>query len=211
MVDFQKVRQSDFWYVVGYIATDGYLSVDGRHINITSKDRAHLYSIRKALQLKNKIGRKTRSIEKNKKYSQLQFGDINFFSYLENLGLTSKKSLTLGPINVKDGYFADFLRGVVDGDGSISTWIHRTNNHRQWSLRIFSASSSFIRWLESTIGEGFQVKGKLYTRNEASKKNPIFILKYGKFAASKILKEIYYPNCLALERKLLKAQLCLQS
>lgn len=108
MIDLNEVRVSDLWYIVGYIATDGSLSIDKRHINITSKDRRHLYLIRNALGLKNKIGRKTRSIENDKKYSQLQIGDISFYRYLESLGLTSRKSLTLGSINIDDIFWLIF-------------------------------------------------------------------------------------------------------
>lgn len=210
MVDLGKIKSSDLWYVIGYITTDGYLSTDNRHINITSKDRKHLYSIKEALLLKNRIGRKTRGYEKEKRYSQLQFGDVIFYRYLETIGLSSRKSLTLGSINLNEEFFMDFLRGVIDGDGNISTWIHRTNNHQQWCLRIFSASPVFIKWLNNKIKEKFGLEGKLYIRVGKNRVNPIYILKFGKIAATKILKIVYYPDCLSLQRKFLKAQLCLQ-
>lgn len=130
MVDLNKIKPSELWYVIGYIASDGYLSSDGRHLNITSKDRKHLYSIRNALGINNKIGRKTRGDKKIKKYSQLQFGDVNFYRYLLKIGFSSKKSLILGKINIDNNFFIDFIRGVIDGDGNISTWIHSTNRNR---------------------------------------------------------------------------------
>lgn len=142
MVDLAKVKESDLWYVIGYIATDGYLSIDKRHINITSKDREHLYLIRNALLLKNKIGRKARSYKKEKKYSQLQFGDVHFYKYLLELGLSTQKSLTLSALKINENFFFDFLRGVIDGDGNISSWTHRTNYNQQWCLRIYSALST---------------------------------------------------------------------
>lgn len=210
MVDLSKVRVTDLWYVIGYIATDGYLSIDGRHINITSKDRKHLYLIRNALYLKNKIGRKARGNNKDKRFSQLQFGDVKFYRYLVNLGFIQQKSLNLGIIQVENSFFVDFLRGVIDGDGNISTWIHRTNNHRQWCLRIFSASPIFAQWLSDKIKEIFGIKGKLYVRKMKNRDNPGYILKFGKLDARVIFQSIYYPGCLALERKYFKAVSCLQ-
>lgn len=210
MVDINKIKPSDLWYVVGYIATDGYLSIDGRHINITSKDRDHLYKIRVALKLENVIGRKSRGYSKEKNFSQLQFGDVRFYRFLLKLGLTSRKSLTIGSLRIDDNFFVDFLRGVIDGDGNISTWIHRTNRHHQWCLRIYSASKVFIEWLNNRIYQEFSEKGRLYSKKARDRANLIYILKFGKLSASRILKKIYYNGSLSLERKQLQAQLCLQ-
>lgn len=126
------------------------------------------------------------------------------------LGLTSKKSLTIGPLNVDHNFFADFLRGVIDGDGNISTWIYKTNHHRQWCLRIYSASRVFIEWLNNRINQEFCVEGRLYSRRAKERVNFIYVLKFGKLDAAKILKKIYYNGSLSLERKLVQAQLCLQ-
>ena len=67
MVDLTLVKPEDLWYTVGLIATDGNLSKDGRHINITSKDDGYLTEVGEALHLKNKIIKKNESVGKNKK------------------------------------------------------------------------------------------------------------------------------------------------
>jgi hypothetical protein len=51
MVDLKIVRPEHVWYVIGFITADGNLSIDGRHINITSKDIVHLGNIKRALLL----------------------------------------------------------------------------------------------------------------------------------------------------------------
>lgn len=210
MVDISKIKPSNLWYVIGYIATDGNLSIDGRHINITSKDREHLYKIRKALYLENAIGSKARVAEAERKYSYLQFGDVVFYKFLNTIGLISRKSLTLGPLNIDRRFFLDFLRGIIDGDGNISSWIHKTNFNHQWCLRIFSASHEFIKWVSDEIEDSFKIQGKLYFKKRSDRKNGHYTLKYGKHDAKAILRRLYYNKCLCLNRKLLKAQLCLQ-
>lgn len=210
MVDLKSIKPNNLWYIIGLIATDGYLSKDGRHINITSKDRRYLFSVRKALGINNKIGKKTREKEKIKKYSQIQFGDVKFYKYLLDIGMIQKKSLNLGKINVPRQYFPDFLRGVVDGDGSISTWVHKTNQHRQWSLRITSAASLFINWLKKETENYLNIKGRLYCYKYKNKTNPIYILKFGKLPTKIILKSIYYKKALSLQRKNKKSAVCLQ-
>src|SRR3989344_2477009 len=138
MVDLSLVKPKDLWYVVGLIATDGNLSKDGRHISIVSKDNIFLRKVRKALLLKNKIGFKANGIHPEKIYSVLQIGDKKFFNFLLSIGLIPKKSLILDKLSVPKNYFTDFLRGVIDGDGTIVSWVHKSNGNKQWSVRIYS-------------------------------------------------------------------------
>lgn len=51
-------------YAVGLIATDGCLSIDGRHLDFTSKDIQLLETFKKCLELKSKIGFKNSSFSK---------------------------------------------------------------------------------------------------------------------------------------------------
>jgi len=56
-----KIKWSpDFAYAIGLLTTDGSLSSDGRHMNLTSKDRGLIEIFKTCLGLKNKIGRKMR-------------------------------------------------------------------------------------------------------------------------------------------------------
>ena len=52
-------------YVIGLIASDGNLSSDGRHINITSKDEVMLQNVRLCLKIRNKIGLKVIFLKRN--------------------------------------------------------------------------------------------------------------------------------------------------
>lgn len=210
MLDLKSVNPNYLWYLIGLITTDGSLSKDGRHINITSKQYQHLICIKKALGLVNKISKKSRAVNTEKIYYQLQISDVKFYRYLLSLGLISKKSLILGAISLDKKYFHDFLRGVVDGDGCISTWIHKSNRHRQWTLRIVSGAPVFIKWLKEEIETTFHVSGKLYGYKYKNKKSYIYILKFGKLASKIILNRIYYKDCLTLKRKALLQKQCLQ-
>lgn len=210
MVDLKSINSHDLWYVIGYIATDGNLSSDNRHINITSKDKGHLIKIKYSLHVKNKIGAKARGGEKEKKYFYLTFGDVKFYRYLLSTGLTQRKSCTLGKMIIPKKFFSDFLRGVIDGDGSISTWTNNHNHLIQWSIRITSAAPNFINWLKAEIEALILVKGKLYSYSYPNK-NPIYILKFGKLPSKIIINNIYKnPKCLRLERKFRQAKKCLQ-
>lgn len=55
-----KIQGPNLWYLVGLITSDGCLSKDGRHIDITSKDYKFLSKIKDFLGLTIKIGTKNK-------------------------------------------------------------------------------------------------------------------------------------------------------
>jgi len=202
-----ECKEEIFWYLVGLIATDGCLSGDGRHVVITSIDSEHLSAVREAAGLVSSV----RPAFKNGRTSchKIQIGSVELYRRLTALGLTPRKSLTLGALLIPDAGFADFFRGVIDGDGCIRRWQHPSNDREQWSLRIYSASKAFLDWLEEVVRHRWQVTGKIH--EEQRRTNSLFTLKYGKMAARVIFGRCYYPQALALQRKALLAQNCLAS
>src|SRR3990167_11054371 len=101
MKRLNKVRiewSSKMAYVVGLLATDGCLSIDGRHIDFTSKDLGLVEIFKENLNLSNKIGKKARGGQVEKKYFRIQFGDKSFYEFLLGIGLTPHKSKTIGPL-----------------------------------------------------------------------------------------------------------------
>ncbi len=210
MVALRLIKPAHLWYVVGLIATDGNLSKDGRHVCITSKDRIILEEIKEALGLQLKIGAKGNGSSKEKIYSVLQIGSVDFYRFLLGIGLTKKKSLTLGKLKIPKKFFIDFFRGVIDGDGSINSWIHRGNGNKQWALKIVSGSKEFLDWLQQEVAASCKIDGRLHVQRKAGR-NPLFSLKFGKFGAKIVLRKCYYDGCLAIPRKLQSAAECITS
>lgn len=208
MVDISSTHPQHFWYFVGLIAADGCLSTDRSNINLTSKDREHLGLVKRTLQIPNRIGRKLSGAGRISYAIQMRNRDL--YRFLLEVGLTPRKSLTLGSLRIPMSYFPEFLRGVIDGDGCIRTWIHSHNGKRQWALQITSASPAFSWWLKSMIEEVFCVRGRLHVREQAQR-HPVYIVKFGKLAAQVILRACYHPGCLAMTRKLALAQRCVQT
>lgn len=203
-----EILPNNLWYIVGYIVADGNLSSDGRHITIVSKDIEHLIKIRSALQIDCKIGMKASGSCKEKKYGLLQFSNVNFYGWLQSIGIGPNKSLVQGPVDLDLKYIGDFVRGVIDGDGCIMTWRHSSNKLTQWSVNIASASIRFSEWITNTIEEHYGIKGKIHTKRSPSK-NSINNVKFGKLAGQILLNKIYYKNCLCLQRKKKLAISCL--
>jgi hypothetical protein len=178
-----------FAYCIGLIASDGNLSKDGRHIVFTSKDEELVETFRDCLGLKNKVSYKGRGGSKDRKYSFLQFGDKNFYEFLLKIGLTPAKSKTIGPLKINEMYFADFLRGVLDGDGNINIFRHPESRRPQLRVRFFSASSNFINWIQGQNMRLLHIKGfQRETNGEID-------LAYATADSVKLLNFMYYVGC----------------
>ena len=202
-MSYRKSKVSLIWnnnlaYVIGVIATDGNLSPDLRHLNITSKDYEMLTNCKKCLGINNKIGKKSRGGSKEKKYYVLQFGDKNFFEFLLKLGLTPKKSKTIGKLKIPKKYFPHFLRGCIDGDGSISIWSHPESRYPQYTVRLCSASKKFLDWILLCCKNLFVIKGGSVLRLQ---KSAVHILRFGNSDSVELLKMIYLKDVVCLSRK----------
>lgn len=188
---------SELAYAIGLIVTDGCLQNDGRHINLTSKDIDQLETFAGILGLKNKIGEKSSSYSKDKIYYQIQFGDVLFYRFLESIGIHSRKTKTIGKVNIPDEYFGDFLRGHLDGDGHSRSFYDPV-----WkkSFRIYtefcSASERHVVWIHKKLTELLGLRGFI------SYGSSVFRLRYTKKDSLSLYKYMYYKKSVpCLERK----------
>ena len=121
-----------------------------------------------------------------------------FYEFLVDIGLGPKKSKTLSVLKIPNEYFGDFLRGCIDGDGSMGFYSHPESKHPQLRIRLCSASMSFLEWAKSEIERIFNIKGgwiaKMNTR--------IPVLSYAKRDSEKLIGILYKePGCVYLSRK----------
>ena len=110
---------SDLSYAIGLITTDGNLSSDGRHISLTSSDTQQLRNFKKCLGTNAKLALNAPgSFSRNPSY-RVQLSNTGFYWQLLAIGLLPRKTSLLGALSIPQPFFRDFLRGVIDGDGSI--------------------------------------------------------------------------------------------
>ncbi|HOI60231.1 MAG TPA: LAGLIDADG family homing endonuclease [Candidatus Pacearchaeota archaeon] len=183
-------------YIIGLIATDGYLSKDGRHIEFTSKDLELIEKFKKILKLKNKISIKSDGKTKNT-YYRIQFGNVKFYKYLNGIGITNNKSKTIDKVIIPQEYFYDFLRGHFDGDGSFYSYFDkRWKNSFMFYISFHSASKNHLEWIRKEIHSRIMIKGSL------TKGNREYSLRFAKKETLKLFYEMYYDsNIFFLERK----------
>ena len=206
-----KLPKKDFvWssklaYIIGLLVTDGNLSKDKRHISMRSSDHQLLETFKHCLDLTNKIG----STENDRGY-RVQFGNIQFYNWLLKIGLFPTKTYTIGAIEIPNKFFRDFLRGHLDGDGNIQTYIDRRETYKgrvytnyRVFVRFISASKNHILWLHKKIKELSPVSGvAVCTKPKNENCVPIWGVKFGKHESIQLLRWIYYrKNLPTLLRK----------
>lgn len=195
--DYKAKWSSELAYVVGLITTDGSLSVDGRHLNITSNNIQLLEAVKKCLKIDNKITPKVSGFTGKKSCYHIQFGNVILYKWLCGIGLMPNKTWLLGPLKIPNKYFFDFLRGHLDGDGCIRTFMDPVYlNSRRLYISFNSASLPHIEWLRKKIKSLASITGFIMRNNN------IFCLNYAKKESIALLSYLYpNRNIFFLERK----------
>jgi hypothetical protein len=107
----------DLAYAIGLLTADGMLNKRNYGISLSSTDEEiiELYcgclrlSPNAPIYIQERAGRKPTYV--------VEFYDRGFRNFVEDIGLTPAKSKTIGPLQIPDAVFPDFLRGCWDGDG----------------------------------------------------------------------------------------------
>ena len=182
-------------------------------MSVVSKDLDLLETLRQCLQIRTRISLARNST--GKVYHRVQWGDRNFYDWLLAIGLTPAKSLTLGPLAVPREYFADFLRGCIDGDGSVLVYTDRYHTakkeryeYERLYVSLVSASRPFVAWIQDEVRAIVNISGVIETKHaHAFDRRPIWHLRYAKRESICLLHWLYYaPDLPCLDRKRKKAE-----
>ena len=198
---------ADLAYIVGLIATDGCLISGRTQIAFVSKDREQCETLLRLLHRSNAI-RETTGPLGTRAY-RVQFGDAVLYRWLLSIGLSPRKSLTLGAIAVPDEHLLSLTRGLLDGDGTIINRTYRADTRAPrpyyWEYlqtKFVSASHAHLLWLAAALDRVAAVRGYLHRNGTTTAGNPMYELRYGKHASVSLLGQLYADmNAPCLSRK----------
>jgi len=189
-------------YAVGLIATDGNLSPSGRHVSVSSAEREVLETFLRCVDRRAKIGNVKGGFGTHG--LRVQIGDVGLYRWLQSIGLTTRKSLTLGAIKVPDDLLAHLLRGLLDGDGSIidctydGTGKASGRRYRTLLVRFTTASLEHAEWVRDKIRARYGLMGGLWCEDG------MYQLTYAKRASRRLL-PLLYPTfdvpCISRKRE----------
>lgn len=193
---------NDLAYAVGLLTTDGNLSKDGGHMEFTSNDLELIKTLKNCLGLKNRIVRKRSGFTGKLSAYRIQFGNVILYRWLHSIGLMPNKSKRLGELIIPDEFLFDFLRGHLDGDGTIRKYYDPVYPK---SLRLYitfmSASLPHLLWIKGRVEKLLGIKGFIRDVVRAH------LLTYSKKNSIKLLSLLYpQPDVPHLKRKFLIAE-----
>lgn len=163
--NFFKIWTPSMSYVLGLIVADGTL-IDARkssrtcYFAISNNDKVLLEKVREFMASNHNIyTRQERMVHfKFKKKSYLckenhilRIGNKKMFLDLLNLGITPRKSLDMKLPHIPNNLFSFFLRGYLDGDGSIISKVPAGQTAPRVSTVFTSGSSIFLNLLSEKL------------------------------------------------------------
>lgn len=184
-------------YVVGLIATDGCLIERPRGIAFVSADRQLMETYLTCLGRPGRF-RVERTRRGTEVYRSL-FKDALLYRWLLDVGLTPRKSLTLGAISVPDEYLRDVVRGLLDGDGSITNSVTRADTTRrpdgsyqyEWfRVKFVGASRPHLGWLQGRLQGQVHVTGRI-SGSKTWSGGWIYRLGFGRWESMRLASWIY--------------------
>ena len=184
-------------YILGYIFADGNVNWNTEKgyycmtITASEKDKEHLERIRAILESTKPLlySEKTRSyrlIVNNKKMCQK----------LIDLGVIPRKSLTVKFPYIPEQYIKHFIRGVIDGDGSVNYFDRKRSPY--FSIRIYSGSKRFLKKLVVTIRNAINIGGNIRKVG-----NNTYGVVYSCSRGKKLAEYVYLNSNIYLKRKYL--------
>jgi len=147
-------------YLIGLIASDGYLSKETQRVSLASKDNELIQFAAKMMPLPGIY------INKGTGILSVYSTWPNLYLFLLSIGITPQKSLSIGRLAIPDEFFIDFLRGEIDGDGY--TGYHKG---RYPEIKIFSGSHVFVEWLSETLWRLEGIRSTINTRQSVHTMN----------------------------------------
>lgn len=183
-------HENSYW--LGLILADGSINLKYNHFELTLKDKEHIELFKKCIKSEHDINIK--NINGNL-YYRISFHDKQIINDLLSWGiLPNKSNIDFNLPEIPDMFFNDFLRGIIDGDGMYYvtySGILRFHIH----ISVGFSCPTYAKELCDKIKTFYNVNVKCY------KERTCYNITLFKKDSIKIIKQLYYTDCICLERK----------
>lgn len=183
-------KQNDLsYYLLGAFITDGCVYKNGKNTHacqLSSCDVGWLDEI------KNIIGTNLKLHKFKENYYGIRIIRTEIANWFITNGCTPKKTYSIKLPNIPKQYFRDFIRGCLDGDGSIGEYKYKNNIKR--SCQLISASKYFLKSIKKELFK-YSIKTTITNRG---KQNSIINNKKIKATTNSYSLNAYGTNCFKL-------------
>lgn len=197
-----KNWSSNSAYILGLLASDGYVREDRNLIKLTlsSIDREILEKIKIEMEIEKDI--KTYQGELNGKSfenSTISFSSKEIKKDLAQLGIKNAKTFDVYMSDkIPSEYKIDFLRGYFDGDGCVDEIKNYKGDTQQIRFRIVSGSKKILSQFVELLFKDYKIP---MVKVRYSEDKNYYSISYSTLSAIKIYELIYENNALYLQRK----------
>lgn len=198
--DFFEKDSEELYYFLGFVAADGYISNGEIEIGLNEKDLSLLQKFRDLIAPNKPIYHKKRTNSYTLKISCLN--KINNFKKFYSMVSNKKHDEMLYP-NIPDKYQKHFIRGYIDGDGTIgptkSYQIVKGVKKTYIGLRLrILGNENFLKELNATTQQFCQHKTKAINKKKGEN---VYCITYNFKTADSILQWLYEDATIYLDRK----------
>jgi DNA-binding transcriptional regulator WhiA len=184
---------ADSAYVLGFFMADGCVEPKYNRISceLSMRDYDHLVNIRNLIGSRNPI-----CVKKRRNSCSLAIHNRKMVNDVVSKGMIPRKTTRVRLPYMPTEVFKDFLRGYIDGDGSIYY-----NDGKYLRLQILG-NLKYIKDMHEKILSLYGVTGHISEHNKHLGRKNCYRLMYYSAKARAILDDIYYNDCFTLTRKL---------
>lgn len=191
---FDEIDDTNKAYWLGFIYTDGYVTTGDRWgMELSEIDSQHITNLLALLDSNLKPKFRTRKSrfegyeEKSYKTVNMLITNKKMYSDLVKHGVVPNKTKCISFPNIKEEFYADFIRGLFDGDGCIYTQ-KSYYDYEYLAINFMSASEDFVDKIRSII---YDETGIEFTKKYHSGSNVWVLQKYAKNDVIKFIKYLY--------------------
>ena len=194
---FKKFNNNMF-YVLGLWFADGMVhkykdNCKMLSLSLNLNDIALVEQIRSEIELSKKIYICMDKRYKNKGQAKIDIYSEEMYDDLVSFGCVENKSLIVKFPKIPNEFKKDFIRGYMDGDGSVFT-----DKFNRFYLSFTSGSRKFLAGVVKAIKNELGLVSNIYTKNYRS---TCFLIRYNGKNAIKVCDWLYDGATLFMDRK----------
>lgn len=192
---FFETQSHNMAYLLGFIASDGYVKKDTNEIGIglSAIDKEQLEQFRVIIG-----GRDINEYTTNEGFEVVKwvFTSQKVKEILSTYSIIPQKTFKLmPPLKLERKYWIDYIRGYFDGDGSVNYLT--SNKALRW--QICSATPEILQWIIDFLYEEYNIpKVNILSQK---RKETLYYFQYSTNAVKEIYKILYTKDSWYLKRK----------
>lgn len=145
-------------YFIGWIASDGYIDQKNNRVKLEICDKDVLDNFKRILNYSGEIKKSIKRKAHHKQAYRLNITNVKMTNDFVDIGIKQAKSKTIEMPKINKEHYYHFLRGLIEGDGSVICSKHYNKRKNKCRNRFFIFFNSASKKLVDSITELTEIK-----------------------------------------------------